>query len=68
MKEVGHKRAHIRCPIYIKGLAEANPRRQWLPGAGRGREVQLDCRRVGVPFGGDENVLHLDGDDGCTNL
>ena len=35
---------------------------------GRTEEGQVTFHRYGVSFGGDKNVLEVDGDDGCITL
>lgn len=40
----------------------------WLPGAGERGNGEGLLNGYGVPFGGAEDVLELDRDDGCTTL
>lgn len=65
VKEVGHKRPCIRCSVYMKGSEEQTRRDSGSPEL-EGGGNEHDCQWVS--FGGDENVLKLDSDDGCANL
>ena len=72
MKEVKHKRSDTYNPIYMKHPEQTNPQRQkvdqQLSGArGRDKEEVIGTG-YRVSFRGNEHILELDSDNGCTTL
>lgn len=62
MKEANHK-SHIFCDSIYGQNSQVRRNRKQMPGVSEGWGVTAN--EYGVSFGGSENILELEHDDGC---